>query len=778
MKREEFRRILRERVLFLDGAYGTEFFKRGFRGVIELLNLTEPSEVERLQEEYALCGCDILLTNTFSANRAKLESHGLGKDREAINRRAVEIARAASRGRLVFGDISSTGSLLEPLGGMSFDDAVDVFREQASFLVDAGADGIIIETMSDIKELKAAIVAIRELSAEIPLIAQMTFEADGNSVTGTSVEIFGNLVNDLAVDAAGINCSLSPEEMLPLFKRLAKTCVKPLCVEPNAGRPLYSGGMLRYNTTPEEFAVNMADFLEAGANIVGGCCGTGPEHIKLLTDYLGGQKPKKRKVQTMQFLSSRTVLKPVEPFLVIGERINATGKKELQRRICGKDFSSVVALAQDQEQEGSAVIDVNLGIEKLLEREHFTGVVNELDRRSALPLSFDVQNLDFLEAAMREYPGRGLVNSATAREDQLLQRLDLLEKYGGMLIVLAMVDDIPETASERFGAIQKAVKVIEERGIGLERILFDPLVFPVAAQQDYRVTLETIKSIHRAGLKTGIGLSNISFGLPGREGVNAAFLSLCVEAGLKGAIMNTGEVITMGVLQGALALQGVETAEPDEGEVDPLLKDIIRGREKEVMNTVRKELERHDPLYVSQHILAGAMEEVGRLYAAGRIFLPHLILAAETVQPVFAYLNGLIGGSEARNAGKVLLATVEGDIHDIGKNIVATVLRSARFDVVDIGKDVPAAKIVEAVKKENPDIVGLSAMMTTTVGQVKEVADLLKAEGREVPVMAGGASMNESLAEQFGVRRGKDAMEALALCREVTGPCKTEADGR
>jgi 5-methyltetrahydrofolate--homocysteine methyltransferase len=769
MRREEFKKALQERVLFLDGGYGTEFFKRGFGGVIELLNLTDPHEVEKLQEEYALCGVDILLANTFSANRAKLESHGLGERCEAMNRRAVEIAKKAARGRLVFGDISSTGRLMEPLGDLSFEEAVRVFREQATFLVDAGVDGIIVETMSDIKELKASIVAVRELSADIPLVAQMTFEADGNSVTGTSVEIFATLVNDLDVDAAGINCSLTPEEMLPLFRRLAKACTKPLSVEPNAGRPFYDRGRLCYGTTPEEFAINMADFVETGANIVGGCCGTGPEHIKLLTGYVGRRKPVKREVSVAQFLSSRTVLKPVKPFLVIGERINASGKKDLQRQICEKDFSRIISLAQDQEQEGAAVIDINLGIEKLLKKEHFIAVVNELDRRSALPLSFDIQNLEFLEAAMREYPGRGLINSATAREDHLIQRLDLLKKYGGMLIVLAMEKDIPEKAEERFGVVQKAVKIIKGHGTGLERIFFDPLVLPVGAKQDYRVTLETVKLITAAGLQSSIGLSNLSFGLPGRDEVNAAFLSLCVEAGLKGAIMNTAENTTMGVLQGALALNGVEVTQPGEAAADPLVKNIIRGRNEEVMNAVKKELEKNDPLHVSQCVLAEAMEEVGRLYALGKIFLPHLILAAETVQPVFEYLNGLIGETGAQKAGKVLLATVEGDIHDIGKNIVATVLRSGRFEVTDIGKDVTAEMILEAVKKENPDVVGLSAMMTTTVGKVKEVADLLKAEGLDVPVIAGGASMSESLAEQFGVRRGKDAMEALALCREIAG---------
>ncbi|AEH50620.1 homocysteine S-methyltransferase family protein [Pseudothermotoga thermarum] len=773
MKREEFHEMLKQRVLFLDGAYGTEFFKRGYKvDLIELLNVKNPQAVAQLQKEYVQAGADILLTNTFSANRAKLKAHGYEELFEKINVEAVKIAKSVANGRLVFGDISSTGSFVKPLGEMDFDEAYFIFKEQAQLLIESGVDGIIIETMSDLKELKAAILAVRDVSKDIPLIASMTFDANGKSVTGTSVEIFSTLMNDLDVDVASINCTLEPKDMLNVFIQLAKYCNKYLCVEPNAGKPILRGNVLEYKTTPDEFAIYMRDFVEFGANIVGGCCGTGPKHIKSMVEYIGNQKPKSKEPSKRQFVSSRTVMKPVEDFLIIGERINASGKKKLQVQIQQKDFSTIVQLAQEQEKEGCAVIDVNLGIEKLLEKDHFKQVIIELDRVSALPLSLDIQNLEFLETAAKEYVGRPMINSALAREDHLIERLKILKRYGGILIVLTMEKDIPKTPEERFKLALKAVEIIKKEGVDLDRIFFDPLVLPVGAGNDYRVTVKTIELLNSAGLKTCIGLSNLSFGMPEREKVNAAFLALCMEAGLKAAILNSKETTTMNIIEGMLLLKGKELAKTKVEFEDPLVEWIVKGQKDKVMDFVKEKLKDLDPLTVSQQILAKAMERVGKLYSEGVIFLPQLILAAETVQPVFEYLNSLLTDSKVK-LGTVVLATVQGDIHDIGKKIVATVLRSGGFEVYDLGKDVPADKILESVKKIKPDIVGLSAMMTTTVGRVKEVADLLKENGVNVVVIAGGASMNKELAEKFGVLYAKDALEGLEVCKKIVEERRT-----
>jgi len=770
MRRDEFLKLLEKRVLFLDGAYGTELFKRGFRGkLVEALNIENPEMVRELQRDYTDAGADILLTNTFSANRVKLAQYGIEQLIERINAKAVEIAKSACKGdRLVFGDMSSTGTFVKPLGEVDFERAYETFREQAQILVDSGVDGIIIETMSDLKELKAAVLAVRDVSRDIPLIVSMTFEEDGKSVTGTSVEIFATLMNDLDVDVVGINCTLEPKQMLSVFSRLAKYSRKPLCVEPNAGKPMLAGNKLVYRTSPEEFAIYMRDFVELGANIVGGCCGTGPEHIKLMRNYIGKRTPVQRAVRREQFLASRTVLKPIEPFLIIGERINATGKKKLQEEIRQMNFSQLVRLAQEQEQEGCAAIDVNLGLEKVLSEEHFRGVINELDRYASLPLSIDVQTLNFLEVCFREYVGRALLNSATCDEKHLLARIELIKRYGGMLIVLCMEKDIPEHSEDRVRLAKKAVEILKAEGVDLERVFFDPLVLPIGVKKDHRVTVETVRKLKELGLKTSIGLSNLSFGLPERENVNAAFLSLCMDAGLSAAILNSKEQTTMNVLRGALALKGEQLVKVDQLEEEPLVNYILRGQREQIMNLIQEMLKVHEPLHVSQNVLAKAMERVGQLYATGKIYLPHLLLAAETVQPVFDYLNSLIG-SDKNTLGKVLLATVQDDIHDIGKKIVATVLRSGGFEVVDLGKNVPAERVLEAVKELKPDIVGLSAMMTTTVGYVKATADLLRKKGVEVFVIAGGASMNQQLAQQFGVYYAKDALEALNLCKRLLG---------
>ncbi|MCX7813031.1 MAG: homocysteine S-methyltransferase family protein [Pseudothermotoga sp.] len=770
MDRNEFSQLLRERVLFLDGAYGTELFKRGFRGkLIETLNLQDPEKVGQLQREYIEAGADMLLTNTFSANRIKLAQYNLADAIEQINRKAVEIAKSVCKnGQIVLGDMSSTGVLLKPFGELDFDVAYDVFKEQASILIDSGVDGIIIETMSDLKELKAAVLAVRDVSKQIPIIACMTFEEDGKSVTGTSVEIFATLMNDLDVDVVGINCTLEPKQMISVFSRLAKFCRKPLCVEPNAGKPTLVENRLVYRTSPEEFAIYMRDFVELGANIIGGCCGTGPEHIKLMKSYVGERKPIHRNVDERQFLSSRTVLKPTDPFLLIGERINATGKKKLQEEIRQLNFSQIVKLAQEQEQEGCAVIDVNLGLEKVLNEEHFKKLIVELDKYASLPLSIDVQTLNFLQVCFKEYVGRPLLNSATCDEKHLLERIGLLKRYGGMLIVLCMEKEIPEDSEGRVRLAKKASEILKAEGIELERVFFDPLVLPIGAKKDHRVTVETIRKLKNLSLKSCIGLSNLSFGLPERENVNSAFLALCVEAGLNGAILNSKEATTMNVLKGALTLRGEQLVKLDQLEEEPLVSHILKGQREQLMNFVQEMLKTQDPLYISQNVLAKAMERVGQLYAIGKIYLPHLLLAAETVQPIFDRLNELMGDSEVK-LGRVLLATVQDDIHDIGKKIVATVLRSGGFEVIDIGKNVPPAQVLEAVKNFKPDIVGLSAMMTTTVGFVKETADLLKQNGVEVFVMAGGASMNEQLAKQFGVYYARDALEALKLCKSLIG---------
>lgn len=761
--------MLNERIYFLDGAYGTEFFKKGFKGVIETLNITDKEMVFDLQKAYVDAGVDFLLTNTFSANRLKLKSLKVSYNIKDINYNAVKIAKQAAGQKNVYvlGDISSTGFLINPLGEVSFDEAYDVFREQGEILLNAGVDGFIIETMSDLKELKAAILALRDLSQDIPIIAQMTFEENSKAVTGTSVEIFATLLNDLDVDVIGINCTLEPEKLLSVFKKLAQYSKKPISVEPNAGKPkLQRDGSIVYKTSPEKFAIYMEDFVEVGANIVGGCCGTSPEHIRLMIKFLKNRKPKKRKIIAEEFVSSRTKLQKISPFLIIGERINAAGKKKFQEKIKNKDFSKIVELSSMQEQEGAHVLDVNLGIEKLLDKSHFNLVVNTLDKIGSLPLSLDIQEFEFMEEALKEYVGRPIINSSTAKKEKLDNAIYLLKRYGGVLVLLTMKDKIPETAKERFEIAKEAVEYLEKNGIERNRILVDPLVLPVGAKKDPKVTVETIELLSKEGLMTSIGLSNLSFGMPNREALNSSFLTLCIDKGLSAAILNTSEKCTMNAIFGTLVLKGKELAKQEILKEDPLVEMILKKKDKELKQEIERLLEEYSPLQISQNILSKAMEHIGELYSKGVIYLPHLILAAETVTPVFEYLNSLLEKSDKQKIGTIIVATVEGDVHDIGKKIVATLFKSSGFNVIDLGKDVPASKILEEVKKHKPDILGLSAMMTTTIGRIKEVKDLLEKEGIKIPIIAGGASLNKEIAENFGVYYAKNASEGLKLSKK------------
>jgi len=790
MNRKEFVKLLTEKVLLLDGSYGANFFKMG-KGDIpgELLNLKDPDTVLKLQRDYVKSGADILLSNTFSANKAKLLELKASEDIEAINHEGVRIAKEASAGRaLVFADMTSTGSFPTPVGDSGFEEIYEIYREQAQYLFDAGADGFIVETMTDMKELKAAVLAIRSVTEDLPLIAHMTFDETMRSVTGTTVEIFGSLFNDLDVDVVGINCSLDPEGTLKVLERLSKYTSKPLCVEPNAGKPVYDGKRLTYNMTPEKFAVYVEDFIDIGASIIGGCCGTSPEHIALARKQLDKRllyknTPGFKRASNMlnylnggileeascgQVLSSRTKCANVLPFTVIGERINPASRNKFQAEIQECKFDRLYHEAQEQEIEGAKIIDVNLGIEKTLDHEHFRKAINGLDRISSIPISFDIQVNRYLDTALREYAGRGLINSARVTEKSLANKIALLKKYGGMLILLAMGKEISESAEERFKKVMEGIEILEKNGISRNRVFADPLVLSMGAKNDPYITLQTVSLLSREGIKTTMGLSNLSFGLPDRSAINSAFLAQCMYFGQTSAIMNPGENIMMDTVKGSLLLKGEKLEEGEKIQSEnPFTDSLLNGDIKKLELLTEEALNEYDSIHVSQNILGKAMEEIGTLYSKGKIFLPNLLLASETSQPIFSKLNKLNANSITFK-GKVLLATVEGDVHDIGKKIVGTVLKSGGFEVIDAGKDIPASEIVKRVKEIKPDILGLSAMMTTTVGRVEEVHDLLKAEGMEVLLISGGASMTEELAQNFGCDGySKDASQALILCKNL-----------
>ena len=771
MKRKTFLSSLENRCLLLDGSYGVQLLMRGYRdSPAETYNVRQPEVVATLQREYVACGVDLLSTNTFNSNPRKLKTLGFGEDFERFNRAGVRIAKEAARDKArVFGNMSATGEFVFPLGGYTFDEAVETFRRQAAILYEEGVEGFLLETFSDIKELKAAIMAVRKVTADLPLIVNMTFEADGRSITGTSAESYAVSIQDLDVDVIGINCTLAPAQSLRVFERLARVCQKPLCIQPNAGTPIYDGHRLSYDLSPESFAFYADDFIELGASIIGGCCGTGPEHIRLMRRALDQRRsPRAIDKDPKRYLSSRTVLTSIQPFLSIGERINPASRKSLQEQIQRKEWSQLLLEAQRQAEEGANAIDLNLGIEKTLDESAFSQVVCELDKRSSVPISFDIQTDKFLEVALREYPGRPLINSARVTPKSLENKIALLKRYGGTLILLAMGKEIPDTLEERVHIAFEGIRILEENGITKDRILVDPLVLSMASGKNPKVTLGIIAWLKEHGILTSIGLSNLSYGLPNRTGVNGAFLAQAIERGLSAAILNSGDEVIQKVLAGALSLEGLDEPGIRASTIeDPILAAMVSGN-REALNALVEELLReHPPLTVSQQYLAKSMEELGQLYAKNEIYLPQLLLASDTAREIFDLVNQRLDPLLVFR-GRVLLATVEGDVHDIGKNIVGTVLRSGGFEVIDVGKDVAAEKIVFKAKETDPDIIGLSAMMTTTIGEIETVIRALRENGIDKPVIAGGASLNRELAKRFGCAGfAKDAVEGLELCKSL-----------
>ena len=772
LKRPEFLAQLKEKILLLDGGYGTRFFEMGHGGMpSEVLNIKHPESVLLLHREYVEAGADILLANTFGGNRLKLVESGLEGQIAELNAEGIRLARLAAQSAsdkkvLVFGDLSSTGCLPAPSGNGSFFECRDAFKEQAIILAEAGCDGLIVETMTDIKELKAAVIGIREALPDIPLIAHMAFAEDGTSLTGASVEVFAAVMEDLEVDVLGMNCLVGPDKMLAPLRRLAARTSKPLSAEPNAGDPHFDGKKTSYEMDALAFSLFAEEFQELGVSIFGGCCGTTPEHMRSVAAVLKGAKPHPRNVPKRQTLASRTGFYDVGAFTVIGERINPTGRPQLKETQRNRDWSVTLDEAQAQVREGSDVLDVNFGVEKFFDADGIASAFIELDKACGTPLSLDIQTIEFLERALCEYPGRPLVNSSACDVESIQKKIPLLKKYGGMLVLLAMDKDIAMTVEERMSVVHNALQTINAEGIETDRVFVDPLALSIGARNDPKITLGVIEQCRKEGIKTVVGLSNLSHGIPNRSGVNAAFLSRAVDRGLSAAIMNSGDAVCMPVLWGAKLLETGELEQRMEGSrLSPLVEALLGGKGSLVKQMVQDKISEGVPaLEVSQVFLGGAMEEIGDLYEAKKIFLPHILFAAETAFPIFDELNALIGTASA-SRGKIVIATVEGDIHDIGKNIVGTILRAGGFEVIDLGKNVPAAVILDEAEKCNADIIGLSAMMTTTVGRIAEVMELMQQRGLCIPIISGGASMNAELAQLFGVVYAENASESLALCK-------------
>ncbi len=763
-KARKLRELLASRVVFLDGATGTELIRRGLPpGASPELWASEHTDVlEQLYKDYADSGSDIVLTNTFGANRVKLRERGLVR---RINERMVKTALDAIGERvIVAASVGPTGLLMYPQGPLVMSEAYDVFREHAEALLTAGIEVFFLQTFSDPRELKAAFLAVKDIAPDSFVSMQMTFGQDGLTLSGTTPSALALLAEHLGPDAVGMNCSLGPEGLLPVFQELARFSTRYLVAEPNAGLPVNDA----YGLGPSEFASWAEDFVWTGANIIGGCCGTGPDHVREYVQLIGRRPPEKREPISLVALSSLDRVVPIGGrVLAVGESINPTGKPRMREALKNGDFDLVLSLARAQDK--ADILDVNLGLEKLLP----DGFVHELFSRltDGPPLSCDLSSPELLEQAFSEMGGIGLLNSLTATYDDISAKIGILKRHGGFAVLLPIDEDgLGETPEDRLMKIRRGLEILEEHGFPAERVIADPVVKPVATGASPRVTVETLIGLKSMGLITIAGVSNISHGLPGRSGINSAMLCALVEAGLDLAIIDVNDPATMGVLTGAQVLLGrIEPAEspatelgavPQEPAVE-LTRAIFLGDR----HTALTETKNLKPEEIIDKCLSPALERVGESYEQKRLFLPQLVRAAETAQAVMETIKPhLARGGKVGHRGTIVIATVRGDVHDIGKNLVALFLRNAGFNVIDLGRDVPAEKIVQEAERNRAEIIALSALMSTTAPRMEEVIKLAREKGLAVRVMVGGAVVTRDFAEKIGADAyGPDAYSAVKL---------------
>lgn len=802
MTRKEFQDLVRDNVIFLDGATGSNLQKRGMpNGVCPEQWILENKEVMlQLQKEYVAAGTNILYSPTFTANRIKLAEFGLENDILQINKELVAISKEAAAGKAyVAGDITMTGEQISPIGTMDFEELVDIYKEQISCLMEGGVDLLAIETMMSLQETRAAVIAAKE-TCDLPIIVTMTFEADGRALYGTDPLTAAVVLESLGVDAFGINCSTGPKQMAEMFAQIKNAVKIPLIAKPNAGMPMLDEqGNTVYLLEPENFVKEITALYEQGAGILGGCCGSTPEHIKALVDAFGGKQPIVREYKKMRYITSEreTLCFGLEdPFLVVGERINPTGKKKLQQELREGKMDLVLEFAEDQENKGASILDVNMGMSGVDEKELMVKALEELSMATNLPLSIDSSYIEVCEEALRRYPGRALLNSISMESHKIEKLLPIAKKYGAMFILLPLSDEgLPKSLEEKISIIDQVVEKAASLGFTKEDIVVDGLVTTVGANPKAGLeTLETIRYCKEHGLATTCGLSNISFGLPERTMVNTAFLTMAIQSGLTMAIANPSQDLLVAAAFASDLLLNKENSdlryiekmqqvsfsttasekkekgsdsEQKEG-VTTLYEMVLKGKKNLIVEETKKLLAEGElPNDLLQKSLIPAINEVGDLFDKGAYFLPQLISSAEAMKSSIEIIQPLLREeSDAKDMPTVVIATVHGDIHDIGKNLVALMLENYGFNVIDLGKDVPREIIVETAIRENAAIIGLSALMTTTMQEMKCVVDYAKEQGCTSKIVIGGAVITPDYAVQIAADAyAKDAAESVKVIK-------------
>ena len=780
------------KIIVFDGAMGSFLQAEGLKAgeLPESYNINFPDIVSKIHKSYTDAGADVILTNTFGASKYKLEGKGFKTDE--VIKKAVEIAKGASMGKPVALDMGPLGQLLEPMGDLSFCDAYEAFKEQVVAGSIAGADLVLIETMSDIYEAKAAVLAAKE-NCNLPVLCTMTFQQDGRTLTGTDPFTMVNILQSLGVDALGLNCSLGPKEMMGIVEEILKYSLIPVIVQPNAGLPRMENGSTVYDVGPGEFGQYILEMAKMGVSIVGGCCGTTPEHVREVKGLLEGLVPRQRQVKrlTAACSSSKTVIIG-EGVKIIGERINPTGKKLFKEALVNDDIEYILKEALHQKEAGAHILDVNVGLPEIDERAFMVKAVKEIQKTLNLPLMIDSSRPDVLEAASRIYNGRPIINSVNGEVEVMEAIFPIAKKYGCLIIALTLDEKgIPKTADDRCDIAQRIIEKAKEYGIEKEDIIVDCLVLTASAQQsEVRQTIKAVSLVkERLGVTTALGVSNVSFGLPARNLLNRTFLDVAMAAGLDAPIMNPLEEDMIDSVKAFNVLwnydkngkafiekysdRKTEKATDLRKKEGDLKKIIIDGVREEAARLTKGLLMQRKPLEIVDEYLIPALDTVGQKYETGEIFLPQLIQSAETVKRAFEVLKEeMADDSVCHTKGKIVIATVKGDIHDIGKNIVKILLENYGFTVYDLGKDVKTEQIVEKAVEEEVSLIGLSALMTTTVRNMEDTIKAIKAKHPSCKVMVGGAVLNEKYAEMIGADYyGKDAREAVKIAQKFFDSC-------
>lgn len=814
MTREAFRELVKKGPVLLDGATGTNLQKAGMPvGVCPEQWILENSEVLiDLQKQYVEAGTDILFAPTFTASRIKLKEYGLEDHLEEMNRKLVALSKEAAKGTnaLVAGDLTMTGEQLYPLGDLMFEDLVDVYKEQAKIIAEAGADLFVVETMMSLQECRAAVLAIREV-CDLPVMVSLTYNEDGRTLYGTDPVTAVVVMQSLGADAVGMNCSTGPEAMLEPIAKMAEYAAIPLLAKPNAGMPELIDGQTVFNVEPEEFAEVGKKLVEEGAAIIGGCCGTTPEHIRALKEAVKGIPVKaplqtKRRMLTSERKSVEITLDG--RFMVIGERINPTGKKKLQAELKEGSLNLVRTMALEQEENGASILDINMGMNGIDEKEMMLRTIYEVTSTVDCPLCIDSSHVDIIEAALRIYPGRALINSISLEKEKFEKLLPIAKKYGAMFILLPLSDEgLPKDSAEKHGIIRTIMDEAVRIGMAKEDIIVDGLVATIGANPN--AALECFETFsyckNELELPTACGLSNISFGLPERTYVNTAFLTMAIANGLTMAIANPSQELLMNAAfasdmllnkkesdiryiertnflsekyagmervmvqktPAGTSAAGGETRKESTG--SGVFQAVLKGNKEHVLEEVKKMLDggaKPDEI-INEHLIA-AINEVGELFDKKKYFLPQLISSANTMKLAIEYLEPMLERSNTEAMATIVVATVEGDIHDIGKNLVVLMLKNYGYHVIDLGKDVPADVIVDTAMNEGAKVIGLSALMTTTMMRMKDVVELAKEKGCTAKIVIGGAAITESFSDEIGADGySKDAAECVKLVERL-----------